>query len=237
MWQIWRKRPGLFRISPPVFKDLAVLLRLDEIELLKLQGLLEKYKQETTRTVVRFSDEDDGVWPVKTFLEHLECEKDAVSVRKISEEDYVALGRPRGEPLREASSSRTKPGGAGGASGMPPALEVNQPEDRVCVSQLAEDAADRQAPCRESPVVPTSALTGQCCSPASLSPANGAAVPLPPAVLLSGAWVRFREGAHVARGPWVTRLGSVPQAVSSFGSVCKAKAPRRTCVTLWSRPD
>ncbi|XP_036925373.1 rab3 GTPase-activating protein non-catalytic subunit [Sturnira hondurensis] len=72
--------------------DLAALLRLDENELLKLQALLEKYKQETPRTAVRFSDEKDGVWPVKTFLEHLECEKDVISVKKISEEEYVALG-------------------------------------------------------------------------------------------------------------------------------------------------
>ncbi|KAL0582094.1 Rab3 GTPase-activating protein non-catalytic subunit, partial [Plecturocebus cupreus] len=39
--------------------DLAVLLRLDEKELLKLQALLEKYKQENTRTNVRFSDDKD----------------------------------------------------------------------------------------------------------------------------------------------------------------------------------
>ncbi|XP_054432581.1 rab3 GTPase-activating protein non-catalytic subunit [Pteronotus mesoamericanus] len=72
--------------------DLAVLLRLDENELLKLQTLLEKYKQETARTGVRFSDDADGTWPVKTFLEYLECEKDVISVKKISEEEYVALG-------------------------------------------------------------------------------------------------------------------------------------------------
>ncbi|XP_012921972.1 rab3 GTPase-activating protein non-catalytic subunit isoform X3 [Heterocephalus glaber] len=72
--------------------DLASLLRLDEKELLKLQGLLEKYKQENTRTVVRFSDDIDGALPVKTFLEYLEYEKDVLSIKKISEEEYVALG-------------------------------------------------------------------------------------------------------------------------------------------------
>lgn len=76
-----------------VFKDLAVLLRLDEKELLKLQTLLEKYKQENTRTTLRFSDDEDGVLPVKTFLEYLEYEKDTLNVKKISEEEYVALGR------------------------------------------------------------------------------------------------------------------------------------------------
>lgn len=76
-----------------ILKDLAVLLRLDEKELLKLQALLEKYKQENTRTNVRFSDDEDGVLPVKTFLEYLEYEKDVLNVKKISEEEYVALGR------------------------------------------------------------------------------------------------------------------------------------------------
>lgn len=78
---------------PPVFQDLALLLRLDGKELLKLQALLEKYKQENTRAAVRFSDDKDGVLPVKTFLEYLECEKDAVSMKKASEEEHVALGR------------------------------------------------------------------------------------------------------------------------------------------------
>uniref|UniRef100_A0A8C0ZQK3 Rab3GAP regulatory subunit C-terminal domain-containing protein n=1 Tax=Castor canadensis TaxID=51338 RepID=A0A8C0ZQK3_CASCN len=72
--------------------DLAVLLRLEEQELFKLQALLEKYKQENTRTSVRFSDDKDGVLPVKTFLEYLEYEKDVLSIKKISEEEYVALG-------------------------------------------------------------------------------------------------------------------------------------------------
>jgi hypothetical protein len=70
-----------------------VLLRLEEQELFKLQALLEKYKQENTRTSVRFSDDKDGVLPVKTFLEYLEYEKDVLSIKKISEEEYVALGR------------------------------------------------------------------------------------------------------------------------------------------------
>lgn len=78
---------------PPVSQDLALLLRLDGRELLKLQTLLEKYKQENTRAAVRFSDDKDGVLPVKTFLEYLECEKDAVSMKKASEEEHVALGR------------------------------------------------------------------------------------------------------------------------------------------------
>ncbi|XP_049625460.1 rab3 GTPase-activating protein non-catalytic subunit [Suncus etruscus] len=72
--------------------DLAVLLRLDEQELCKLQVLLEKYKQENTRMTVRFSDDQDGALPIKTFLEYLEYEKDAISVKKISEDEYVALG-------------------------------------------------------------------------------------------------------------------------------------------------
>lgn len=70
-----------------------MLLRLDEKELLKLQALLEKYKQEKTSTTVRFSDDKDGVLPVKTFLEYLESEKDVVNIKKINEEESVALGR------------------------------------------------------------------------------------------------------------------------------------------------
>ncbi|XP_019597251.2 rab3 GTPase-activating protein non-catalytic subunit [Rhinolophus sinicus] len=82
-----------FQLDTPFSdNDLAVLLRLDEKELLKLQALLEKYKQENTRTAVRFSDDKDGVLPVKTFLEYLECEKDAINIKKISEDEYVALG-------------------------------------------------------------------------------------------------------------------------------------------------
>ncbi|EQB78579.1 RAB3 GTPase activating protein subunit 2 (non-catalytic) [Camelus ferus] len=73
-------------------QDLAVLLRLDEKEFLKLQALLEKYKQENSRTAVRFSDVKDGVLPVKTFLEYLEYEKDVINIKKTSEEEYVALG-------------------------------------------------------------------------------------------------------------------------------------------------
>ncbi|XP_023369659.1 rab3 GTPase-activating protein non-catalytic subunit isoform X2 [Otolemur garnettii] len=78
--------------TPLSDNDLAVLLKLDEKELLKLQALLEKYKQENTRTNVRFSDDKDGVLPVKTFLEYLEYEKDVLNIKKISEEEYVALG-------------------------------------------------------------------------------------------------------------------------------------------------
>nr|XP_042114717.1 rab3 GTPase-activating protein non-catalytic subunit isoform X3 [Peromyscus maniculatus bairdii] len=72
--------------------DLAVLLRLDDKELVKLRALLEKYKQENTKITVRFSEDTDGVLPVKIFLEYLEYEKDALSIKKISEEEYVALG-------------------------------------------------------------------------------------------------------------------------------------------------
>ena len=70
-----------------------MLLRLDDKELVKLRALLEKYKQENTKTSVRFSEDADKVLPVKTFLEYLEYEKDVLSIKKISEEEYVALGR------------------------------------------------------------------------------------------------------------------------------------------------
>ncbi|XP_038616705.1 rab3 GTPase-activating protein non-catalytic subunit isoform X2 [Tachyglossus aculeatus] len=72
--------------------DLAVLLRLDEKEVLRLQALLRNYKQENTKTSVRFADDKDGVLPVKTFLEYLEYEKDVITLKKISDVEFVALG-------------------------------------------------------------------------------------------------------------------------------------------------
>ncbi|KAM7050108.1 rab3 GTPase-activating protein non-catalytic subunit [Molossus nigricans] len=72
--------------------DLAALLRLDEEELVKLQALLAKYRQENSRTAVRFSDEQDGVLPVSTFLECLEHEKGVVSTKQLGDEECVALG-------------------------------------------------------------------------------------------------------------------------------------------------
>lgn len=78
--------------TPYSDNDLAVLLRLDDKELLKLRALLEKYKQENTKATVRFSGDADGVLPVKTFLEYLDYEKDTLSIRKTSEEECVALG-------------------------------------------------------------------------------------------------------------------------------------------------
>ncbi|XP_064132966.1 rab3 GTPase-activating protein non-catalytic subunit isoform X3 [Loxodonta africana] len=78
--------------APSSDNDWAVLLKLDEKELLKLQSLLEKYKQENTRPAVRFSEDKDGTLPVKTFLEYLDYEKDVINIKKISEEEYVALG-------------------------------------------------------------------------------------------------------------------------------------------------
>ncbi|XP_069624574.1 rab3 GTPase-activating protein non-catalytic subunit isoform X1 [Ranitomeya imitator] len=73
-------------------KDLALLLRLEEDELTKLQTLIRNYRQEHTRTGVRFADDEHGVLPVRAFLEYLECEPEVINVKKISEEEYIALG-------------------------------------------------------------------------------------------------------------------------------------------------
>ncbi|KAG8584444.1 hypothetical protein GDO81_008830 [Engystomops pustulosus] len=78
--------------ASPSTKELALLLRLEEDELQRLQALIRSYKQEHTRTGVRFADDEPGALPVRAFLEYLECEPDAVSVKKISEEEYIALG-------------------------------------------------------------------------------------------------------------------------------------------------
>ncbi|XP_048353851.1 rab3 GTPase-activating protein non-catalytic subunit isoform X2 [Sphaerodactylus townsendi] len=76
----------------PSDNDLAKLLRLDEKAFTRLQMLLENYKVQDTQLSVHFAEDKDGVLPVKTFLEHLECEKDTVDVKKLEEREYVALG-------------------------------------------------------------------------------------------------------------------------------------------------
>ncbi|KAM8945270.1 rab3 GTPase-activating protein non-catalytic subunit isoform 2-T2 [Pelodytes ibericus] len=78
--------------TSPTNKELALLLRLDEKELTRLQVLIHNYKQENPRSGVRFAEDEEGALPVKTFLEYLECDKTTVTVKKICEEDYIALG-------------------------------------------------------------------------------------------------------------------------------------------------
>lgn len=75
------------------FKDLAKLLRLEEKDFHRLQTLLESYKKENTQTTVQFADEKDDVLSVKTFLEYLEYEKDAINVKNMEDGEYVALGK------------------------------------------------------------------------------------------------------------------------------------------------
>ncbi|KAM4771924.1 rab3 GTPase-activating protein non-catalytic subunit [Rhinophrynus dorsalis] len=77
--------------SSPSNKELALLLRLEETELIRLQTLIKNYRQESPRTGVRFAD-DEEVLPVKTFLEYLECDNDTINVKKIGEEEHIALG-------------------------------------------------------------------------------------------------------------------------------------------------
>ncbi|NWX99309.1 RBGPR protein, partial [Nothoprocta ornata] len=81
--------------TPPTDNDLAKLLRLDQEDFLRLQTLLENYKQgntETTENAVQFADEKDCVLPVKTFLEYLEYENDTINVKNMEDKEYVALG-------------------------------------------------------------------------------------------------------------------------------------------------
>lgn len=72
--------------------ELAKLLRMDEKEFTRLQMLLKNYKQEYPKQGVRFADEIDGTIPVKAFLEFLECEKEAINVKKITDNECVSLG-------------------------------------------------------------------------------------------------------------------------------------------------
>ncbi|XP_052520730.1 rab3 GTPase-activating protein non-catalytic subunit isoform X1 [Tympanuchus pallidicinctus] len=72
--------------------DLAKLLRLEEKDFHRLQTLLEKYKKENAQTAVQFADEKDDVLSVKMFLEYLECEKDAINVKNMEDNECVNLG-------------------------------------------------------------------------------------------------------------------------------------------------
>ncbi|OCT79434.1 rab3 GTPase-activating protein non-catalytic subunit [Xenopus laevis] len=76
----------------PSDKELAQLLRLDEDELARVQTLIRNYKQGIPRTGVHFADDEGSILPVKTFLEYLECDKDTINVKKLSEDEHVALG-------------------------------------------------------------------------------------------------------------------------------------------------
>uniref|UniRef100_A0A8C3L4S5 RAB3 GTPase activating non-catalytic protein subunit 2 n=1 Tax=Chrysolophus pictus TaxID=9089 RepID=A0A8C3L4S5_CHRPC len=77
--------------TTPSDNDLAKLLRLEEKDFHRLQTLLEKYKKENAQTAVQFADEDD-VLSVKMFLEYLECEKDAINVKNMEDNECVTLG-------------------------------------------------------------------------------------------------------------------------------------------------
>ncbi|KAM8810157.1 rab3 GTPase-activating protein non-catalytic subunit [Eudromia elegans] len=81
--------------TAPADNDLAKLLRLDQKDFLRLQTLLENYKQENAKTIettVQFVDEKDCVLSVKTFLEYLEYEKDTINVKNMEDREYVDLG-------------------------------------------------------------------------------------------------------------------------------------------------
>lgn len=75
------------------FKDLAKLLRLEEEDFHRLQTLLEKYKKESAQTAAQCADEKDDVLSVKMFLEYLECEKDAINVKNMEDNECVTLGK------------------------------------------------------------------------------------------------------------------------------------------------
>uniref|UniRef100_A0A8C5RDN0 RAB3 GTPase activating non-catalytic protein subunit 2 n=1 Tax=Laticauda laticaudata TaxID=8630 RepID=A0A8C5RDN0_LATLA len=78
--------------TEPSDNILAKLLRLDEKEFTRLQMLLEKYKQQNTQPSVHFVEDKDGILSVKTFLDYLDYEKDAINVKKLDDKEYVALG-------------------------------------------------------------------------------------------------------------------------------------------------
>ncbi|GCC23475.1 hypothetical protein chiPu_0001871 [Chiloscyllium punctatum] len=72
--------------------DLATLLRLEEREIVKIQTLLDNYKQGNTRCTVHFEEDKNYKLPIQMFLEYLEFEKEVINVKKLSEDECVALG-------------------------------------------------------------------------------------------------------------------------------------------------
>ncbi|XP_078085888.1 rab3 GTPase-activating protein non-catalytic subunit isoform X2 [Mustelus asterias] len=72
--------------------DLATLLRLEEKEVVKIQTLLDNYRQGNTRSTVHFEEDQNCKLPIQTFLEYLEYEKEVVNVKKMNEVECVALG-------------------------------------------------------------------------------------------------------------------------------------------------
>ncbi|XP_072121177.1 rab3 GTPase-activating protein non-catalytic subunit isoform X1 [Mobula birostris] len=75
-----------------ISNELASLLRLEERECEKIQTLLDNYRQGNTKNTVQFEEDEIYKLPIQMFLEYLEYEKDAVNVKKVGEEKYVALG-------------------------------------------------------------------------------------------------------------------------------------------------
>uniref|UniRef100_A0A4W3K1D4 RAB3 GTPase activating protein subunit 2 (non-catalytic) n=1 Tax=Callorhinchus milii TaxID=7868 RepID=A0A4W3K1D4_CALMI len=71
---------------------LATLLRLEEKEAARIQLLLDNYRQENTRATVQFEEDKSCKLPVHKFLEYLEYENDVVNVKKLGEDECVALG-------------------------------------------------------------------------------------------------------------------------------------------------
>ncbi|XP_055495695.1 rab3 GTPase-activating protein non-catalytic subunit [Leucoraja erinacea] len=72
--------------------ELASLLRLEESESAKIQTLLDNYRHGKTKNTVQFEDDENCKLPIQMFLDFLEYEKETVHVKKVDEEEYVALG-------------------------------------------------------------------------------------------------------------------------------------------------
>lgn len=77
----------------PKFKDLAVLLRLDEKELLKLQALLEggDISKGNSRTAVRFSDKEGWCVACENIPGIFRIWERCGQHKEDSEEEYVWL--------------------------------------------------------------------------------------------------------------------------------------------------
>ncbi|XP_033859134.3 rab3 GTPase-activating protein non-catalytic subunit [Acipenser ruthenus] len=72
--------------------DLSSVLRLSEEELSRIQALLQRYREESSRPSVSFAQDPGVALPVRSFLSQMECEEGAVRLSRGQDSDWIQLG-------------------------------------------------------------------------------------------------------------------------------------------------
>ncbi|XP_041107019.1 rab3 GTPase-activating protein non-catalytic subunit [Polyodon spathula] len=72
--------------------DLSSVLRLSEEELSRIQALLQRYREESSRPSVSFTQDPGVVLPVRSFLSQMECEEGTVRLSRSQDSDWIQLG-------------------------------------------------------------------------------------------------------------------------------------------------